>query len=134
MKTQLIALKIGGTVQQQRPTGTPQATPEGGQATPENSGATPVSQSGALQVDMHEFAFTPSQITIAANTDVQVTFTNTGALPHNFTCDQLGLKTPDDPPGQSTSITINAAAGTYDFICSIPGHADAGMRGQLIVQ
>jgi outer membrane protein assembly factor BamB len=139
MKSQLIALKIGGTVQEQRPTGTPQATPEGGtEATPENSGVepggTPVSQTGAVQVDMHEFAFTPSQITIPANTDVQATFTNTGALPHNFTCDQLGLKTPDDPPGQSTTITINAAAGTYDFICSIPGHADAGMRGQLIVQ
>ena len=128
-----------GTVQQQQPTGAPQATPEGGtEATPENSGVqpggTPVSQSNSVQVDMHEFAFTPSQITIAANTDVQATFTNTGALPHNFTCDQLGLKTPDDPPGESTSITINAAAGTYDFICSIPGHADAGMRGQLIVQ
>ena len=44
------------------------------------------------------------------------------------------LKTEDVQPGSSATLTINAPAGTYDFICSIPGHADAGMRGKLTVQ
>lgn len=36
--------------------------------------------------------------------------------------------------GQSTSITFEApAAGTYDFICSFPGHA-ALMKGKFIVE
>jgi uncharacterized cupredoxin-like copper-binding protein len=83
---------------------------------------------------MHEFAFNPNQFTIPANTDVQVTFTNSGALPHNFTCDALSLKTDDVPAGGTAQLTINAAAGSYDFHCSIPGHADAGMVGTLTVQ
>ena len=36
--------------------------------------------------------------------------------------------------GESTSITFTApAAGTYDFICSFPGHV-AMMKGKLIVE
>lgn len=126
--TQVIALKIGGTVQQ-AVAASPESTPEETQATPVEAG-----QSGTVAVSMHEFAFEPNQITIPANTAVQATFTNTGQLPHNFTCDGLGLKTQDVAPGNSESLTINAAAGTYDFICSIPGHADAGMVGKLTVQ
>jgi uncharacterized cupredoxin-like copper-binding protein len=36
--------------------------------------------------------------------------------------------------GESETITINAAPGTYDFYCSTPGHKEAGMVGKLIVQ
>ena len=62
---------------------------------------------------MHEFAFNPNQFTIPANTDVQVTFTNSGALPHNFTVTDLNLKTEDVPRRRnSATMTINAAAGT----------------------
>ncbi len=134
-KAQVIALKVGGTVQQQ-PSGTPQASPQAEEATPQPEQATPQGQenAGAVSVDMHEFAFTPNQITIAANTDVQITATNSGALPHNFTVPDLNLKTEDVAPGSSATLTINAPAGSYKFDCSIPGHADAGMVGTLIVQ
>lgn len=39
-------------------------------------------------------------------------------------------------PGESDTITFNAptAPGRYEFICSFPGHFQAGMRGVLIVQ
>ena len=134
-KPQVIALKIGGTVQVQ-PSGTPQASPQAEEATPQQEQATPQGQenAGAVSVDMHEFAFNPNQITIPANKDVQATFTNSGALPHNFTCPDLNLKTEDVAPGNSATITINAPAGSYKFDCSIPGHADAGMVGTLTVQ
>ena len=36
--------------------------------------------------------------------------------------------------GQTTSITFTApAAGTYDFICSFPGHSGL-MKGKFIVE
>jgi uncharacterized cupredoxin-like copper-binding protein len=63
-----------------------------------------------------------------------VTFTNRGQLPHNFTCEALGIATPDISAGGSETVTINAAAGSYDFICSIPGHADAGMIGNFTAE
>jgi len=38
-------------------------------------------------------------------------------------------------PGESDTVTFTApAAGTYDFICTFPGHALAGMRGTLNVK
>ncbi len=38
-------------------------------------------------------------------------------------------------PGESDTVTFTApAAGTYDYICTFPGHALAGMRGKLTVK
>lgn len=38
-------------------------------------------------------------------------------------------------PGESDTITFTApAAGTYDYICTFPGHAQAGMHGVLTVK
>lgn len=39
-------------------------------------------------------------------------------------------------PGESDTITFKAPseAGNYDFLCSFPGHALAGMKGLLIVE
>jgi uncharacterized cupredoxin-like copper-binding protein len=31
-------------------------------------------------------------------------------------------------------VTVNLPAGEYEFICTVAGHADAGMVGKLIVQ
>jgi azurin len=38
-------------------------------------------------------------------------------------------------PGETDTVTFAApAAGVYDFICTFPGHALAGMRGTLTVK
>jgi azurin len=38
-------------------------------------------------------------------------------------------------PGESDTVTFTAsAAGTYDYVCTFPGHALAGMRGTLTVK
>ena len=123
----LIALMIGGTVQ---------ATPGAGAGDEAQEATSEAGIGGGdtVTIDMVDIAFEPSTFTIPANTDVEATFVNKGALPHNWTCEALDLKTPDVPGGETASLTINAAAGTYDFICSIPGHADAGMIGTLTVQ
>lgn len=77
-----------------------------------------------------EFSFDPAQVTISAGTDVTISLQNAGVVEHDITIDELGLEVYADP-GQTTSGTINAAAGTYTFYCSIPGHREAGMEGTL---
>jgi len=38
-------------------------------------------------------------------------------------------------PGESEAVSFTApAAGTYDYVCTFPGHALAGMRGTLNVK
>lgn len=113
------------------------ATPE--MASPEASpDATPAAcatpGTGAFTVEMVDIAYTTTELTIPAGTDVTIELPNNGAAAHNFNIDELGIHSGDVAPGAATTVTINAPAGTYEYYCSIPGHRQAGMVGTLIVQ
>lgn len=100
--------------------------------------ASPVAQSGQANanptVTLADIKFDPKTFTIPANTDVTVTLINKGAAVHSFNIDELNVHSGDVQPGTTTTVTINAKPGTYTYYCSIPGHKDAGMVGQLTVQ
>jgi len=64
---------------------------------------------------------------------VTVSLANHDLFWHTFTIERLGVNL-DVPVGGSRSVTFTAAPGTYTFICRIPGHAAAGMRGTLTVR
>jgi uncharacterized cupredoxin-like copper-binding protein len=100
-------------------------------------GASPVASPVAatsVDVDMVEMAFEPSEFTIAANTDVTINLTNSGFLPHTFTVEgEEGADSGTIDSGQSGTLVLNLAPGTYDFICAIPGHKESGMVGKLTV-
>jgi uncharacterized cupredoxin-like copper-binding protein len=83
---------------------------------------------------MKEMFFEPSELTIAANTDVTVTASNVGVLEHDFSVTDQDLTTGTVSSGSSAQVVVNLPAGTYEFFCSIPGHKEAGMIGSLIVQ
>jgi len=97
------------------------------QAAPAGNAATEVS------VDTVELAFQPKELTIAANTDAKITITNKGVLQHDFHVDQLDITSKMLNPGDTDTVTINAAPGTYQFWCTVPGHKEAGMTGTLTV-
>jgi len=91
-----------------------------------------------------EFAFTLSPKTVKHGT-VTFTVTNGGNLPHDFeicskastaatatTC--AGKHTPMVSPGASSKLTVTIAKpGSYEYLCTVPGHAAAGMKGLLKV-
>jgi plastocyanin len=56
---------------------------------------------------------------------------NNGKLPHNFVI--RGRQTPVIKPGKSASINVQLPKGKYKYVCSIKGHAAAGMKGVLVV-
>jgi plastocyanin len=37
-------------------------------------------------------------------------------------------------PGKTTSLTVTLEKGRYTFLCPVPGHAQAGMKGTLTVR
>jgi len=90
-----------------------------------------------------EFSFVLSKKTVPHGT---VTFrvTNGGTLPHDFkicaspkggsanSC--TGNVTKLISPSQSTTLTVTfKTKGAYEYLCTVPGHAAAGMKGDLKV-
>lgn len=59
--------------------------------------------------------------------------TNKGKLPHDFKIARK--KTPVLAPGKSATLAVTfRKAGSYPFVCTVPGHAAAGMKGVLKVR
>jgi uncharacterized cupredoxin-like copper-binding protein len=78
-----------------------------------------------------EFRFTLSTKTVKHGA---VTFkvTGKGTLPHNFSIN--GKTTKLLSQGQSQTLTVNfAKAGKFPYLCTVTGHAAAGMKGTLTV-
>jgi uncharacterized cupredoxin-like copper-binding protein len=79
-----------------------------------------------------ELRFTLAKKTVSKGA---VTFkvTNKGTLSHDFKI--AGKKTPLVAPGKSATLKITfKKAGKYPYLCTVPGHAAAGMKGTLTVK
>jgi heme/copper-type cytochrome/quinol oxidase subunit 2 len=89
---------------------------------------------GAVIVSAENLRFGQDVIRVKADSPVTLQLANADMLPHSFDVDALGWHVSMNTR-ETTSITFLApAAGTYTFTCNIPGHADAGMVGKLIVE
>ncbi|MDP9474069.1 MAG: plastocyanin/azurin family copper-binding protein, partial [Chloroflexota bacterium] len=88
---------------------------------------------GAVTLEGYDIGWTQKEITVAPGGTINLV--NSGAAAHNFDITDLGIVV-DMPAGQTAPYTLPAdiAPGTYEFICNIPGHAEAGMTGTLIVE
>ena len=67
---------------------------------------------------------------------VTITLTNKSPLPHDLVVEKgekILAKTALQKTGQTGSLTVTLKKGTYDFVCDVPGHEDAGMKGSLVV-
>jgi uncharacterized cupredoxin-like copper-binding protein len=84
------------------------------------------SAAAKVGVSGKEFKFSLSSKS-ARHGSVTFRFTNKGKLKHDFKID--GKKTPIIKPGKSASITVRLSRGSYKYVCTVKGHARAGMRG-----
>jgi uncharacterized cupredoxin-like copper-binding protein len=85
-----------------------------------------------VKVTAVEFKFTLSPATVKQPGTVTFTVANKGKLSHDFKI--AGKKTPLIKPGKSASLTVTLKAGKYPYLCTVPGHAAAGMKGTLVVK
>jgi uncharacterized cupredoxin-like copper-binding protein len=90
------------------------------------------SAADALTIVATEYEFTPTDVTIPADTPTDILLVNEGIVEHDWTIDELDIEI-YAAAGESATATLTAAAGTYDIYCSIPGHRDLGMEGVLNV-
>jgi len=111
----------------------------GGTAT-EPAVAAPADSGGTQQVTLtlgDSLRFAPQSVAVRAGQPVELTLRNGGSTLHDFALTE-GVSGPvkiEAQGGQTASGTfLIDRPGTYTFVCSVPGHAAAGMRGTIIVR
>lgn len=123
-----------------------------------STSATPTATQ-SLAVTAKEFGFAPAQLTVTSGQPVELSFQNTGAVEHDWSVREIDLTgTPiateatggghmtgdahDAPelhvaagPGGQGKLTFTPSkAGTYEVLCTVAGHKEAGMVGTLTVK
>jgi uncharacterized cupredoxin-like copper-binding protein len=79
-------------------------------------------------------SFTKTALTAKAGTVKLVMLNPSGSgMPHGIAIQGHGSGQVVQPGGTST-VSAKLAAGTYTFLCPVPGHAQAGMTGTLTVR
>ena len=107
------------------------ATPATSDDTPAGDDSSPDTGSAAIEIDAQDISWNIDTVTVKPGDTITVK--NVGVLPHDFTIDALGIAETLDP-GATVEITIpDDASGDYEYYCSVPGHAQAGMTGTLTV-
>ncbi|MBK5228018.1 MAG: multicopper oxidase domain-containing protein [Actinobacteria bacterium] len=100
-------------------------------------GGAPTSAAGTegaqiVEVELGDLFIKPVQLQAEAGS-VRFQVTNNGQTEHNFAIETLG-RTEMIPPGDVATLEVpSIEPGTYNFLCEVPGHADSGMKGTLVV-
>ncbi len=87
----------------------------------------PAAADGSLVYDVTEVTAAAGEITLRSP--------NPSNVPHN-----IAVEEPEEAEGEvvqqgeTSEITVDFPAGTYEYYCSVPGHRQAGMVGTLTVE
>jgi nitrite reductase (NO-forming) len=95
---------------------------------------------GPSEIVLEDLRFTPNRLDATAGETLLVRLTNQGLERHdlNFPSGHMpGLEGVEAilAPGESRTIRLRFdKPGTHTFLCSLPGHAAAGMTGAVFVR
>jgi plastocyanin len=89
----------------------------------------------ALAADPTQILFDKTTLTSKPG-KVTIDFTNPATLEHDVAIEQDGKQiVVSETIGKGkTSVSADLEPGTYTFLCTVPGHAEAGMEGTLTVR
>ncbi len=112
----------------------PPETAGGGTApTAPPASAEPVSADvlGALEINAIDLGFEPTELSVPEPGRYAVTLINAGQIPHDIMFPDGTKGTAN--AGESVKVEVEVPDSGLAFLCSIPGHADAGMQGAITV-
>ena len=111
------------------PNGTGVAT--AASAEPSASGSTAQEPMGQITITAFDLGFEPAMVDVPEAGTYQVTFVNDGGVVHDVTfADGTKLEA---EAHTTVSGEVNVPADGMTFICTVPGHSDAGMTGEVMV-
>jgi uncharacterized cupredoxin-like copper-binding protein len=123
------------TYSPQGPTDTPGAVaPTPGTQQPTAAPTTPEQPDGVLgrlEIHAYDLGFQPTSLTVETAGTYEVVLINDGVIPHDIQFADGTLIYAEG--GQSAVGEVYIPAEGMEFICSIVGHADAGMTGSVSV-
>ena len=97
------------------------------------SGGSGAAAPASVDVTVSEFRFSPLMITLPVEGGT-INISNTGSAVHTFSVPELGLKSGDINPGATAQVKVGpVAAGMYNVLCEIAGHAANGMTASLMI-
>ena len=105
-------------------------------------------------IDMNEFSFAPKQTTLDVGTPYKIQVKNSGAVKHEATASEffqsVAFRKAEDASGefkgpvplevevfagkQTDLYLIPTRAGTFELLCEIEGHREAGMFATIVVR
>lgn len=88
-----------------------------------------------LAADPTQLAFDTTSLS-APPGEVTINLDNPAAIPHNVAVASDGdvIAESDTVTESATSVSTQLEPGGYEFLCTVPGHAEAGMQGTLTVK
>jgi uncharacterized cupredoxin-like copper-binding protein len=101
-------------------------------AVPLATASNPTAHSAATSVSVtgKEFKFTLSRGSVRHGR-VTFHFKNVGKIQHDFKIG--GRRTKLVSPKKSATLSVSLKKGRFTYICTVPGHAQSGMKGTLKV-
>jgi manganese oxidase len=84
-----------------------------------------------VQVELSEFALSPADLVVPADTPIVFELTNTGTVPHDFVIDGVAASEVLAGGASGTLRVDGIPAGEYRTLCNEAGHDAAGMVGTL---
>ena len=112
-----------------------------------SGGDGPAEPSASVTIEGIDFAYSPNPVLALAG-EVEINFENNGKTGHDFVLLQEGVRIsvpeefvdsmavgriPSIAKGTSVTRTVTLDPGTYQIVCLLPDHLEAGMEADLIV-
>lgn len=88
-----------------------------------------------LRVVATEFKYEPNVLEVPAGVPVNLLIDNSGAATeHGLTLAEFGVRLEVRAGEVAGKTVIFDRSGEYEFICDLPGHKEADMKGKLLVK
>ena len=94
---------------------------------------TPEPAAAVVEIVGNQFKFDPAEVTIESAGSTTIRLTNPDVVEHDWTVEELDIQVKAPAGDEGEIVLTDLPAGTYDVICTVPGHAAAGMVGTLVV-
>lgn len=89
-------------------------------------------EGSAISVSEKEWTIQFASSTIKPG-KVKLQIKNEGTIEHNFVIEGTSVDLEAIPPGSTKEVSVDLKPGTYNVLCTIAGHSEAGMKTTITV-